>query len=64
MMVDQSLTPVASDRGEILSRFEWLSAEEINEAPSGKPDDHAETVPGSLIAPPAFPAWPRVYPGL
>jgi hypothetical protein len=64
MTVDQSLTPFALDRGEALSRFEWLSADDINEALGGEPDDGADSVSGSLMPPPAFPAWPRVYPGL
>ena len=64
MTVDQSLIPVALDRGEASSRFEWLSAEDINEAVGGEAGDDAETAPGSLVTPPAFPVWPRVYPGL
>lgn len=64
MTVDQSLTPFTSDRGAISSRPGWLSAEDINEALGGEPDNHAETVPGPMTALPAFPVWPRVYPGL
>ena len=64
MTVDQSVTPFAPDSGEALSRFGFLSAEDINEALGGEADDFASPAPASLIAPTAFPAWPRVYPGL
>jgi hypothetical protein len=64
MTVDQSLTPVAPESGEASSRFGFLSAEDINEALGGEADDFASPAPASLIAPTAFPAWPRVYPGL
>jgi len=64
MTVDQSVTPFAPDSGEALSRFGFLSAEDINEAPDAELDDRAETVPGSLMGLTASPTWPRVYPGL
>ena len=64
MTVDQSLTSVAPESGEASSRFGFLSAEDINEALGGEADDFADTAPAPLIAPTAFPAWPRVYPGL
>ena len=64
MTVDQSLTPVSPDRGDVSSRFGFLSAEDINEALGGEADDFASPAPALLIAPTAFPAWPRVYPGL
>jgi hypothetical protein len=63
MTVDQSSNPVAVDRDEASSRFGWLSAGEIGGSPSGEPEERADAVPGPLM-PPAFPIWPRVYPGL
>jgi hypothetical protein len=63
MTVDQSLTPSALGGGEPRFQSGWLSAEEINEALGGEPDDDAESVPGPSM-PPTFPNWPRVYPGL
>jgi hypothetical protein len=64
MTVDQSVTPLALNSGEASSRFGWLSAEDIDEALGAEPDNDAEAIAGSLMPPPAFPAWPRVYPGL
>ena len=64
MTVDQNVIRIALDSGEASSWFGWLSAEDINEALDEEPDDRAKTVPGSLMAPPALPVWPRVYPGL
>jgi hypothetical protein len=64
MTVDQNVLRIAPDSGEASSVFGWLSAEDINEALDEEPDDRARTVPGSLMALPASPAWPRVYPGL
>jgi hypothetical protein len=63
MTVDQNAIPLAPDSGEASTRFEWLSAEEINAGP-GEPEDHADFVSGLLTPPPASPTWPRVYPGL
>jgi len=64
MTVDQNSTPFAPDRGEVSSRFEWLSAEEISAGPGGKPQDHADSLSGLVMPSPASPTWPRVYPGL
>ena len=64
MTVDQSLTPVAPDRGDVSSRFGFLSTEDINETLGSEADDFASPAPASLIVLMAFPAWPRVYPGL
>ena len=64
MTIDQSLILFASDHGEVSSGFEWLSAQDINEALDGEADDNAGPVSASLMPPPVFPAWPRVYPSL
>jgi hypothetical protein len=63
MTTDQSLTSFALDGGEAQFWFGWLSAEEINEALGGEPDNHGQTAPGPSMLP-TFPTWPRVYPGL
>jgi hypothetical protein len=63
MTVDQNVIRIAPDSREASSWFGWLSAEDINEA-LDEPDDRAKTVPGSLMALPPSPAWPRVFPGL
>ena len=64
MTIDQSWTPVAPDRGEVSSRFGWLSAEEVSPGLGAEADGHAEAAPEPLMPPPALPTWPRVYPGL
>jgi hypothetical protein len=64
MMLDQTLDSPAPDRGEVASRFGWLSAEEIDGAFGAEPEGHADATPKSSMLPPAFPTWPRVYPGL
>jgi hypothetical protein len=63
MTTNLNLTSFAPEGGEASYWFEWLSTEEITEALGGEPDDHGETVPRPSMQP-AFPTWPRVYPGL
>jgi hypothetical protein len=62
--VNPELDPCCAGEREASSRFGFLSAEDFNEALGGEADDFASPAPASLIAPTAFPAWPRVYPGL